>query len=198
MFEKHSDPSVFEEPSEPDVLYESEPEEQVKEKPAKKRYASTKGDADKRKQQSCINLAKARQAKIEKGKLRKEAELEASQAKEAKKKTKKNQIVVLDSSSSESEDSSSSEDEIILTKRTKSKAVPIPKAKSQKTDERMDRIESIMEKIVTAKRKSKPKKVVKNTIVQLPAGYGAPPPTQPQQPDLKSLQEQLKRKMFNY
>jgi len=196
---------MFEEPSEPDVPYESEPEVQPEAKALapKKRYASTKGDADKRKQQSIINLAKARQAKAEKAKLRKQAEAEASQDHEAKalarKQLKKRQVKIQDSSSEEEEESgSSSEEEIILTKRTKSKAIPIPRAKSKtkakdrhiQDEDRMDRIESIMEKIVSAKRK-KPK-VVKNTIVQFPPGYGAPPTVPPADPTLA----QMRRRIF--
>ncbi|MDR3477439.1 MAG: hypothetical protein P4M14_05340, partial [Gammaproteobacteria bacterium] len=122
------------------------------------------------------------------------------------------QVTIPEDSESESE---SSDEEIFLTKRSKSKPIPIPKSKSQKgagksnskqdvrdsrfadsgalpsRDDRMDRLESIIEKIANAKQKSKAK-VVKQTIVQMPAYANANPnPTNP-----NPLLSQLKRKMF--
>lgn len=188
------------EPSEPDV-YESVDTSEVK--PPKKRYAPTKGDADQRKIKSCLNLAKARQAKIDKANARKQAELEEAQI-------KSRQITLPNSESdaSESESEQSEEEEIFLTKRKRSKLqsfatkpIPIPKGKLKHSSEsRMDRLESIITKIANAKQKVSKPKVIRNTIVQLPT----PTPVvshsyQPQQQENMSSNEylqKLRRKMF--
>ena len=165
----------FESENEQESEMESEVEPQQAEpaKPPRKKYAPTKGDADKRRAQCILNLQKARLAKVEKAKARKLAE------------SKVQQYQIQNSESEDSEDEAPRKP-----KRKSSKAIDIPsrKSKSSKEESRLDRIEAFMEEIAQAKAKPKAK-VVRNTIVQVPA-YGQPQPTDPRI-------SQLTRKLFH-
>lgn len=130
---------------------ESFDEQDAPRAPAKQRYKSTKGDADKRKQQSLINLAKARKAKLE-------------QLREKKEKDEGALYIDTESDSYESVSSSSEEEELVITKKSKKPK----KITGGNTDtDRLARLESMI--VNLAKDKKKKKKVVeKRTIIQMP------------------------------
>ena len=170
----------FESENEPEsevdeVEQEVEPQAQEEKPQPRKRYASTKGDADKRRAQCLINLAKARQAKVEKAQAKKLADSQVHHYK------------IENSESDESEE----DEPAPKLKRKSSKPMNIPQPKQKKTsakeESRLDRIEAFMEQIAQAKAKPKAK-VVRNTIVQVPA-YGQPS----QDPRIG----QLTRKLFH-
>ena len=208
MSDRESEPEyevVFESENEPDEP-ESEPEPESQQ-PVRKKYQSTKGDADKRKAQCLLNLAKAREAKAKKAQAKKA--LEAQQ-------------FTVQQSESESEDSDSESPEEYFSKLkneiqnnivsryskdsapitfTKAKGTSGMKASKRKQsgsgakkndndNDRLDRLESIMERIEKSKAKSKSKpKVVKNTIVQMPPYPIAQP--NPQTPQVAQAKRQL-------
>jgi hypothetical protein len=128
----------------------------VKESKAKPRYSSTKGDADKRKQTSKLNMQKAREAKLAKlNETKEESKYECELP--------------------ESDLEISSEDELIITKKPKKKPTP------DKND-RLDKLESMIYELTNhTKKKSKPKVVQKKTVFQLP-----PYPIQTQNTQLAS------------
>lgn len=133
------------------------------------RYKSTKGVDDKRRQVSLLNLAKARQKKLE-------------QLKEKKDRQEQEYEIGSDTESS----SSSSEDEIIITKKNKDKK----KGKSYGNDDRLSRLENMISSLVN-KKEHKPRRVIeKRTVIQLPpqqqqGGYN--PGINPQRQQLLNL-----------
>jgi hypothetical protein len=131
-------------------MSDSEEEHQAKLTKVLGRYKSTKGDADKRKETSKVNMAKARAAKL--------AGLKAAKEEAA------NEIEV---SSSESEESSDDED-LIITKKGKGKGGRAPPASSS---EQMRRMEQMI--MMLAKQKGKGKKPARKTVIQI----AAPPST---------------------
>lgn len=134
------------------------------------KYQSSKGDADKRRQTSKDNMAKARQAKLEKLRLQKLEELNPKI---------KGPSYRYDDSSSEDTDSyvSESDDELIITKKNVKKRA-VTKAK-QSEDTRMDRLEALLVASLTGMKKKdkKKKRSVRKTIIQMPPNQV--PQTQP-------------------
>jgi hypothetical protein len=133
-------------------MSDSEEEHQAKLTQVLGRYKSTKGDADKRKETSKLNMAKARAAKL--------AGLKAAKEEAA------NEIEV---SSSDSDESSDDEDLIISKKGKKGqKGGRAPPASSS---EQMRRMEQMI--MMLAKQKGKGKKSARKTVIQI----AAPPST---------------------
>lgn len=133
--------------------------------PAKVRYQSTKGDADRRKVTSVANMEKARQAKL--------AGLAANREKVASKQAKKAREIIVsddetDEDSDESEYSEESEEEIVV-KKKKGKGqrggAPPAEAPLTKAD--------IAEMIAAMKKKPK-RKPTKKTIINVAAPAAAP------------------------
>lgn len=155
----------FESENEPDVL--SETEAQIE--PERKKYASTKGDADKRRTQCLENLKKAREAKKAKASAKKVAD------------SKVHRYSIQNSESDESEDEIEPPSKKSRSKSQKGGSI------SSISSSRLDRIEAFMEQIAQAKAKPKAR-IVKNTIVQVPA-Y----PQQTHDPRIT----QLTRKLFH-
>ena len=134
--------------------------------PAKVRYQSTKGDADKRKITSVANMEKARQAKL--------AGLAANREKVARKQAKKaREIIVSDDETDESEDESDysdeSEEEVVVKKKKgKGQRGGAPPAEAPLT--KADILE-----LLQAQKKQKPKrKPAKRTIINVTAPAAAP------------------------
>lgn len=137
-----------------------EEQESVKvETPKKVRYKSTKGADDKRRQVSLLNLAKARQKKLEQLKAKKD-------------------VQEYDIGSETESDSSSSDEEIIITKKNKDKKKPTSKS-SGGDEDRLSRLENMISNLVN-KKEHKPRRVIeKRTVIQLPpqqqqGGYNNP------------------------
>ncbi len=125
------------------------------------RYKSTKGDADKRKETSKLNMAKARAAKLEKLK----------QAKEVKQQKQQDSYEYEDDSEDSDEDSDSDDEEdteLVLRPKGKKQQV-----KQQEGTGRMDMLEKailMLAERTTKKAKAKPKKkpaVRKTTVIQV-------------------------------
>lgn len=106
------------------------------------RYKSTKGDADKRKQTSRDNMAKARQAKLDK-----------------KKERENEQEIEIESESESEELVSSSEEELVISKKPKKSKKPI----SGGGDDRITRLEKAIYNLSI--RKSKPKQVIERKTI---------------------------------
>jgi len=142
----------------------------------KVKYKSTKGDADKRKSTSKDNMAKARQAKLDKNKQ--------------KKKQEEYEYEIDD----DGYETVSDEQELYLKKKPKAPAKKRSVAQSGGS-RRLDKIESMLEQIMNAKQQSKPARrpVERKTIIQMPQPQYYP--QQPQQVD-PSL-AQIKRKFFD-
>lgn len=121
----------------------------------KQKYKSSKGDADKRKKQSLINLAKARQAKL-------------AQLKE------KRETQEYDVYDTETESSSSSEEEIVLAKKSSLKPKKMifpgkPKKQPIEDDDRLARLERAVMTLASHKEKKPKRKVIeKRTVIQIP------------------------------
>jgi hypothetical protein len=138
------------------------------------RYKSTKGDADKRKETSKLNMAKARAAKLEKLKQEK-------QVKQVKQQQQQDSYEYEDDDSSEDDSEDSEEEELVLRPRGKKKQ----QVKQQQGTGRMDMLEKailMLAERTTKKAKAKPKKkaVRKTTVIQVnPAPQQAPVPKGP-------------------
>ena len=132
------------------------------------RYKSTKGDADKRKETSKLNMAKARAAKLEK--LKQEKQVKQQQ---------QDSYLEYDDSSEDSDvddtDDSSEEEELVLRPKR-------GKAPEQQGTGRMDMLEKailmLAERTTKKTPKAKPKKkpVRNTTVIQVTS---APPPKTP-------------------
>ena len=127
------------------------------------RYKSTKGDADKRKETSKLNMAKARAAKLEKLK----------QAKEVKQQKQQDSYEYEDTDDTESdddsEDTSDEDTELVLRPKQKKKQ---PQQQEGTSGGRMDMLEKaiLMMAERSTKAKAKPKKkpaVRKTTVIQV-------------------------------
>jgi len=131
------------------------------------RYKSTKGDADKRKETSKLNMAKARAAKLEKLK----------QEKQVKQQQQDSYLEYEDCEDSDDDDTDDSSEEEELVLRPKR-----GKAKQQGTGGRMDMLEKailmLAERTTKKTPKAKPKKkpVRNTTVIQVTS---APPPKTP-------------------
>ena len=127
------------------------------------RYKSTKGDADKRKETSKLNMAKARAAKLEK--LKQEKQVKQQQ---------QDSYLEYEDSEDSSDDSSEEEELVLRPKRGK--------PKQQQGTGRMDMLEKailmLAERTTKKTPKAKPKKkpVRNTTVIQVTS---APPPKTP-------------------
>ena len=127
------------------------------------RYKSTKGDADKRKETSKLNMAKARAVKLEKLK-------QAKEVKQVKQQDSYEYEDTDDTSEDDSEDTSDEDTELVLRPRGKQKK---KQPQQQEGTGRMDMLEKAILRLAertTKKAKAKPKKkpaVRKTTVIQV-------------------------------
>lgn len=114
------------------------------------RYKSTKGDADKRKQTSKTNMAKARAAKI--------AQLKAKKEEEAGE---------IEISGTDEESESEEEEELVLTKKSlKGKGKGRGGAPASASNERMDMLEAAI-LALASKKQPKRKPIHKKTVIHV-------------------------------
>jgi len=128
------------------------------------RYKSTKGDADKRKETSKLNMAKARAAKLEKLK----------QAKEVKQQKQQDSYEYEDTDDTSDDDSEESEEEELVLRPRKGKKKQQVQVQQEGTTSggRMDMLEKAILMLAerSTKAKAKPKKkpaVRKTTVIQV-------------------------------
>ena len=128
------------------------------------RYKSTKGDADKRKETSKLNMAKARAAKLEKLK----------QAKEGKQQKQQDSYEYEDTDDTSDDDSEESEEEELVLRPRKGKKKQQVQVQQEGTTSggRMDMLEKAILMLAerSTKAKAKPKKkpaVRKTTVIQV-------------------------------
>ena len=127
------------------------------------RYKSTKGDADKRKETSKLNMAKARAAKLEKLK----------QAKEGKQQKQQDSYEYEDDDTSDDDSEESEEEELVLRPRKGKKKQQVQVQQEGTTSGgRMDMLEKAILMLAerSTKAKAKPKKkpaVRKTTVIQV-------------------------------
>ena len=154
------------------------------------RYKSTKGDADKRKETSKLNMAKARAAKLEKLKQAKEVKQQKQQDSYEYEDTD-------DTSEDDSEDTSDEDTELVLRPRGKQKKKQPQQQEGTTSGGRMDMLEKAILMLAerTTKAKAKPKKkpaVRKTTVIQV-----NPAPT-PKTPAPSKKVELLKDDILNF
>jgi len=131
------------------------------------RYKSTKGDADKRKETSKLNMAKARAAKLEKLKQEK-------QVKQVKQQQQQDSYEYEDDDSSEDDsEDTSEEEELVLRPRGKKTPKQYAVKQQEGTGGRMDMLEKailmLAERTTKKAKNTKPKKkaVRKTTVIQV-------------------------------
>ena len=130
------------------------------------RYKSTKGDADKRKETSKLNMAKARAAKLEKLK-------QAKEVKQVKQQDSYEYEDTDETSEDDSEDTSDEDTELVLRPRKGKKKQQVQVQQEGTTSGgRMDMLEKAILMLAerTTKAKAKPKKkpaVRKTTVIQV-------------------------------
>ncbi len=129
------------------------------EQPPRQRYKSTLGDADKRKVTTKINIAKARQAKLDKRKKRVEEE--------------SMEYDIASESEEDYDDESDSEPEPPKKKYQSkpTKKWPVPKANPYETQ--VKSLEATIARMKKAKKKSQ-SRPIKKTVIQLPNYAQAP------------------------